>query len=120
MSDLGGISEVALPGTLDLRASTGVQASPFIAGQLGGEFQQALAQGANPPGADLSREAKAAREFETMVISSFLSDAFQSANSTAFGEGFQGEFYSQIFTRAVAEGIVENGGFGIAEMIEKR
>ena len=91
-----------------------------MAGQMGAEFQRVLAQGTGSQDGTASPEAAAAREFETMVISTLLSDAFKSANSTAFGEGFQGEFYAQIFTKAVAKGIVESGGFGIAEMVEKR
>ena len=71
-------------------------------------------------GAQESQAAKAARAFEVMVIATMLSDAFQSADSGAFGEGFQGEFFGQVFSEAVAERIVANGGIGIAEMVDKR
>lgn len=71
------------------------------------------------PPAKQFAEARAAKAFEVMVVATMLSDAFKSANSSAFGEGFQSEFFGQVFTEAVAQRIVEAGGFGIADLVRK-
>lgn len=74
---------------------------------------------ATPPPSDL-RGARAARDFEACLIASLL----QSLEKT-FGElGREsqmpgGDDYSYLGTQALAQGIAERGGFGIAAMIAR-
>jgi Rod binding domain-containing protein len=67
-----------------------------------------------------ARGAKAAREFETTLIASLL----QSLETTFAGLPGEGSLpgsdnYNFLGTQAFAQGIVEHGGFGIAEMISR-
>lgn len=119
MSDITGLSALEMRPGIAVATEPANTASPPVAGASADSFGKLVS--ANAPdkaGADPAG-ARAAKEFEIMVISSFLSDALKSADSKVFGEGFSGEFYSQIFTKAVAERIVDNGGFGIAGLVTK-
>lgn len=121
MSDISAISQLGLD---PLAGSSPLLPSVRNAAAIGSaSFERMLsgsAQDASGGGAGDTQSAKAAQAFEVMVVATLLNDAFQSAGSSAFGEGFQGDFFGQVFTEAVAERIVAGGGLGIAAMVDKR
>jgi Rod binding domain-containing protein len=78
----------------------------------------ALAPALATPGALPGRGAKAARDFETSLIASLL-ESMEKTFATLPGEStFPGaDDYNYLGTQALAEGLVSQGGFGIAAMI---
>lgn len=66
---------------------------------------------------EVDSRADANAQFEKMVISQMLGEIFQEQTEGAFGEGMQGDFYTSLFTDAVAEQLIEKGGLGIAKIL---
>ena len=64
-----------------------------------------------------SEKAKAAIEFETMVLSQFIGEMFKEQAAGAFGDGAEGDFYTSVFSDAISKQLSEAGGFGIAKLI---
>ena len=64
------------------------------------------------------RGAKAAREFEATLVASLLQSMEKSFSDLPGGEGQAGaDDYSYLGTQALADGIANHGGFGIAALI---
>lgn len=57
------------------------------------------------------------KQFEVMVLSQLIGEVFKEQSDGAFGKGMQGDFYTSIFTDAVAEKLAEGDGFGIAKLL---
>ena len=78
---------------------------------------------ANSNSADADRSAESirsedvAKSFEAMLISQFVGEIFAEQKGSFFGEGFQGDFYSSLFSDAIAKQLSERGGFGFAKML---
>ena len=67
---------------------------------------------------DLSRGAKAAREFEANLIASLLQSLEQSFAAVPGSTDLPGaDDYNYLGTQALAGAIADHGGFGIAKMI---
>ncbi len=66
---------------------------------------------------DAIRAEEVAKSFEAMLISQFVGEIFTEQKGGFFGEGFQGDFYSSLFSDAIAKQLSERGGFGFAKLV---
>jgi len=74
------------------------------------------------PAATLGKGAKAAREFEAQLIGSLLQSLEKTFASVPGGDENTmpgADDYNYLGCQALAEGIAEHGGFGIAAMISR-
>lgn len=72
------------------------------------------------PATSTGRGAKAAREFEASLIGSLLESLEKSFSALPGEDAIPGaDDYNYLGTQALANGLVERGGFGIAAMISR-
>ena len=69
--------------------------------------------------ADRAKLHKAANAFEAMMLKELLKNTNSKMTRGMFGGGMAEEFFADHLTNERAKVMVEAGGFGIAEMVEK-
>jgi Rod binding domain-containing protein len=80
----------------------------------------AISPGLAVPAVPLSRGAKAAREFEAQLIESLLDSMEKTFSSLPGQDNIPGaDEYGHLGTQALAQGLADRGGFGIATMITR-
>ena len=70
-------------------------------------------------GSDAAKLHKAAVEFEAIMLQEFLKQAQSKMSKELFGGGMAEEFFQDSLTEERARTIAENGGIGLADMLEK-
>ncbi len=81
------------------------------------DFATTLEQAAPPPaaaGAPLSREAKAERQLESVVLSEFIGEMLPKEAPSVFGQGYAGDMWRSMLAERVADQIAASGRLGIA------
>ncbi|MGF1449098.1 MAG: rod-binding protein [Opitutales bacterium] len=66
------------------------------------------------------QEAEAARQFEAVLLRQISKNAFQPLFSGAMGGGSGGAVYEYFLTDAIAQGLSQGGGLGIASVIQQQ
>ena len=93
---------------------------PTMAGGETSAFDKILDAARTPKSKEVSNtqiNQDVAKQFEVMVLSQFIGEVFREQADGAFGKGMQGDFYTSIFSEAVAEKLAEGDGFGIAKLL---
>lgn len=65
------------------------------------------------PGSDVSSE------FEALFVSQFVDEMLKTVEVSQSGEGFGGDMWRSFMSEAIAENLVERGGFGLAGNIDQ-
>ncbi len=67
--------------------------------------------------APVSREAKAERQFESVVLSQFIGEMLPKDTPSAFGQGYAGDMWRSMLAERVADQIAASGRLGIAHRL---
>ncbi len=66
------------------------------------------------------QQAEAARQFEAVLLRQISKNAFQPLFTGAMGGGSGGAVYEYFLTDAIAQGLSQGGGLGIASVIQQQ
>jgi len=60
------------------------------------------------------------RKFEAFMLQSFVQSMFTSDASATFGKGIAGEYWKSMLSEAMANKMADNGGVGVARLLEEQ